>query len=126
MRVPREPFTVRRTMVAVASIASVCGLVCCARMVENRLVIENQSGQTLACLKVGMASSGPIATIKDLPDGAAETASFGIGGDDSFAIDAMLADGTRVGGNFGYVTNGYYGVRPRFVVRKGGKVDFSD
>ncbi len=127
MRLPRVRFTVRRMMVAVSSIASVCGgVVCCVRTVENRLVVESRSGQTLARLKIGLANSGPIATFRDLPDGGVETASFGIGGDDSFVLDARLADGTKVGGNFGYVTNGYYGVRPRFVVREGGKIDFTD
>src|SRR4051794_18249817 len=107
MRLPRVRFTMRRMMVTVASIASVCGdVVCCVRMVENRLVIENQSGQTFARLKIGLANSGPIATFRDLPDGAVETTSIGIGGDDSFMLDATLADGTRVGGSFGYVTNG--------------------
>ena len=127
MRLPRVRFTMRRMMVAVACIASACGgVVCCVRTVENRLVVENRSGQALAWVKIGLAYSGPIATFHDLPDGGVETASFGIGGDDSFVLDARLADGTKAGGNFGYVTNGFYGVRPRFVVREGGKIDFTD
>lgn len=127
MRLPRVRLTMRRMMVAVASIASVFGGgVCCLRTVENRLVVENQSGQALAGLRIGLASAGPIATFDDLPDGGVETASFGIGDDDSFVLDARLADGTKVGGDFGYVTNGYYGVRPCFVVRRGGKIDFTD
>jgi hypothetical protein len=127
MKLPRVRFTTRRMIVAVASMAAVCGgVVCCVRTVENRLVVENRFGQSLAWVRIGLANSGPIATFHELPDGGIETASFAIGGDDSFVLDTRLSDGTRVGGNFGYVTNGDYGVRPRFVVREGGKVDFTD
>jgi hypothetical protein len=121
MRVPR--FTVRRMMVAVAGIALLYGGM---RKLENRLAVVNQSGQLLSRLKVGMGHAGPIATFEDLRDGGVETASFSIKGDDSFVVDGMLADGTKVGGNFGYVTNGEFGERPRFVVRRGGKIDFTD
>ena len=59
MRLPRVRFTMRRMMVAVASIASAFGgVVCCVRTVENRLVVENRSGQALAWVKIGMAIFG--------------------------------------------------------------------
>lgn len=125
MRLSRTRFTVRRIMLAVAGIALLCsGVVCSVRMMENRLVVENRSGQPIAWFKIGMDNAGPTAMFKDIPDGGAETASFKIRGDDGFVVDGMLADGTKLGGNFGYVTNGQYGERPRFVVRRGGKIDF--
>lgn len=123
---PHVRFTTRRMMLVVAVMALLCGgIICGMRRLENRLVVENQSGRPLAWLKIGMGRAGPIASFKDLPDGGAETASFIIRGDDGFVLDGMLMDGTKVGGNFGYVTNGDYGERPCFVIRRGGKVDFT-
>jgi hypothetical protein len=123
---PRLRFTLRWMMLALAGIALACGgFVCRARSLENRLSVENQSGQPIAWLKIGMGHAGPIATLKDLPDGGAESASFIIRGDDGSVLDGMLADGTTFGGNFGYVTNGEYRERPRFIVLRGGKIDFT-
>src|SRR5690242_14943506 len=116
MRQPRMRLTVRMMMVAIAGLAVVCGgMSCFVRMVENRLVVENRSGQPILWLRISMYYSGPIAMFKDLPDGGAETASFRIRGDDSFALDGILADGTRLSGDYGYVTNGQFGVHPRFI-----------
>jgi len=126
MRQPHVRFTMRRMMLAIAGAAFVCGgVVCVVRVLENRLVVENKSGQPIAWLKIRMANAGPIATFKELPDGGVETSSFTIRGDDSFVVDGILADGTKLGGRFGYVTNGEYREHPRFVVRRGGKIDFT-
>jgi hypothetical protein len=126
MKRPNLKFTVRRMMLAVAGIAVLCGVVVCSgRTLENRLVVENQSGQPLVWLTIGLHRAGPIVTFKDLPDGGTESTSIKIRGDDEFMLNGILADGTKVGGSFGYVTSGEYGESPRFIVRKGGKIDFT-
>lgn len=126
MRVLQGRFTVRRMMVAVLGLALVFGGVAYGlRKAENWLVVENRSGQTLASLQISLSNAGHVAVVENLPEGGTETASFRIRGDDSFVLKGSLADGTKVGGGFGYVTNGDYGVRPRFVIRQGGRVEFN-
>ena len=88
------------------------------------VVVENQAGQSIARLQI-MMRSVRIATFKDVPDGAVEESSFRVTGDLLFDLTGSLADGTSVGGEFGSVPTRDYGGRPRFVVRKGGKIDFS-
>ena len=126
MRVTRVRFTVRRMMLAIAGATFPCGgVVCGVRALENCLVVENESGQPIAWLKIRMANAGRIAAFKEIPDRGVETSSFTIRGDDSFVVDGILADGTKLGGSFGYVTNGEYSVHPRLQVRRGGKIDFT-
>ncbi|SIO60691.1 hypothetical protein SAMN05444166_6488 [Singulisphaera sp. GP187] len=127
MRLPGVRLSVRQGMTAIAGLALVFGGVTCGfRRAENRLVVENRSGQSLDLLDISLSRAGHIVTIKSLPDGGAETAPFWIKGDDGFVLNGSLADGTKVVGNFGYVTNGDYAERLRFVVRPGGRVEFTD
>lgn len=119
-------FTVRRLMIAVVGLALVLGSVTWGlRKAENRLVVENRSGQRLAWLQITMSNSALVVNIKGSPDGGAEPATFWIRGDDSFAVNGSLPDGTRVTGGFEHVTNGDYGERPRIVIHEGGGVKFN-
>ncbi len=90
---------------------------------QNRLTVENRSGQPLTVFKV--ITAGEAITFTDVPVGGEVTAAFGIQADDHFAVEGRLADGKRVGGDFGYVTNGMSGQRARFVVRPGGQIEFT-
>lgn len=104
-------------------VVGVAGLLWAARgRLQNRLTVENRSGQAIALLRV--TTGGETAVFRDLPDGAAATAPFRIQTDDHFAVEGRLEDGTGLGGNFGYVTNGMSGQRARFVVLPGGKIRF--
>lgn len=113
-------------MIGIAGIALVLGgITCVIRTAENRLTLENRSGQSIARLLVTMPRT-QVASFKNWPDGGAETVTFQIlGGEDSFTVTGSMADGTGLMGNFGYYTNGFYGERPRLVVRKGGILELS-
>ncbi|HYT87589.1 MAG TPA: hypothetical protein VEL76_02615 [Gemmataceae bacterium] len=69
-----------------------------------------------------MASTAQRSTPRGRP--AVSWGRFRIGSDDHFTIKGRLADGTAVGGEFGYVTNGMAGERACFVVLPEGKVEF--
>jgi hypothetical protein len=100
------------------------GLTAGLRTARNRLVVENRSGQPIVRLEISMRSV-PVATFHNLPDGAEGSATFRLVGDNSLDLIGALADGTRVGGNFGYFTTGSYGERPRFIIRRDGQIDFT-
>ena len=124
MRLPRVRFSVMG-MLALAGLILVAGAVTTGlRAARNRLVVENPSGQPIVRLEVSKRSV-PVATFSDLPDGGEGSATFPVVGDNSFDLRGTLADGTRVGGNFGYFTTGSYGEHPRFIIRRGGKIDFT-
>ena len=123
MRLPRT--TTRRWMVAIGVIAlTIGGITAGLRTARNRLVVENRSGQPIVRLEIFMRSV-PVATFSNLPDGAEGSATFRIVGDNSFDLIGALADGTRLGGNFGYFTTGSYGEHVRIIVRGGGRIDFT-
>jgi hypothetical protein len=93
------------------------------RWMQNRLVVENRSGQTITVLKISIA--GEAIVFENLADGAEVSSAFPIKTDDHFVVDGRLADGTEIHGGFGYVTNGMYRERARFVIKPGGEVTFS-
>jgi hypothetical protein len=112
-------------MLALAGLILVAGGITSGlRAARNRLVVENRSGQPIVRLEVSMRSV-PVATFHNLSDGAEGSATFRVVGDNSLDLSGALADGTRVRGNFGYFTTGGYGERPRFIVRRGGQIDFT-
>src|SRR5437660_8152566 len=78
---------------------------------QNRLAVENRSGQPLTFFKV--TTAGETITFKDVPADGQVTAAFRIRADDHFAVEGRLADGKRIRGDFGYVTNGMSGHRAR-------------
>jgi hypothetical protein len=90
--------------------------------VQNRLTVENCSGQPLSVLRVTVG--GETLTFTDVPENAEVTGSFPIKSDDHFSVEGRLADGRRVGGEFGYVTNGMSGQWARFVVGPAGQIEF--
>jgi hypothetical protein len=112
-------------MLALAGLILVAGGITAGlRIARNRLVVENRSGQPVVRLEVSMRSV-PVATFRNLPDGAQGSATFRVAGDNSFDLCGAFADGTRVGGNFGYFTTGGYGEHPRFIIQRGGQIDFT-
>ena len=124
MRIARLRFTIGRTMLALVGLGLLAvGMITGLQVARNRLVVENRSGETIVRLEISMRSV-PVATFRNLPDGKEGSASFRVVGDNSFELSGELADGTRLGGNFGYLTTGSYGAYPRFIIRKNGQIDF--
>jgi hypothetical protein len=89
---------------------------------RNVLIVENQSGQTIPLLQVRIG--GETIDLANIVPGAEAKTTFRIRGDDSFQVDGRLADGTRIAGGFGYVTNGMAGEQARMVVLPEGKIKF--
>jgi len=89
---------------------------------QNRVTIENDSGQPIRLMQV--TTAGKTIEFKEIPDTGRMTAPFEIKSDDSFAVECRLADGTVTKGGFGYVTHGMYGQRVRFTVEPGGRIVF--
>jgi hypothetical protein len=89
---------------------------------QNRLTVENRSGQPIAVLRV--AITGETATFRDVAADSQVTGTFRIASDDHFTVEGRLADGKRITGQFGYVTGGMSGQRARFVVQPEGKIEF--
>jgi hypothetical protein len=116
----------RRISLAVVGLLVVSGLAGLLWVVwerfQNRLTVENRSGQPIALLEI--AIGGETVAFRNMADGATVTAAFTIATDDHFAVEGRLADGTRLGGKFGYVTNGMCGERAAFGVQPAGKIAF--
>ena len=128
VRLPYPLNTVRRRMVALAisTLLILGGTAWGLRALQNRLTVENRSGQPVSLLMIGVYGSSSCVMFENVPDGGKASASFSIAGDGGFYVHGHLADGTNItGGNFGYVTNGMYGEHARFVIKQGGGVDFS-
>jgi hypothetical protein len=100
--------------------------ICTARLwaLGNRVVLENCSGRQIIELEVAMRYVR-VAPRNDLPDGDEGSAPFRFVGDNSFDLNETLEDGTRMGSNFGYFSTGSCGENPRFIVRTGGQIDFT-
>jgi len=124
VRLPRVRFLVMGTLALMGLILVAGGITAALRAARNRLVVENRSGQPIVRLEVSMRSV-PVATFRNIPDSGEGSATFRVVGDNSFDLSGALADGTRLGGNFGYVTTGDYGERCRFIIRRGGQIDFT-
>jgi len=119
---------VRRQVIALAIIGLliVGGTTGSLRAIQNRLTVENRSGQRISLLMIGIYGSSSSCMFENLPDGGKASASFSIDRDGGFYVHGFLADGTSIlGGYFGYVTNGMYGEHAHFVVKQGGGLDFS-
>jgi hypothetical protein len=92
---------------------------------KNRVTVENRSGQPIDTFRVFVGGE-PI-TFRDLEDGAERTVIFHARkSKDHFVVEGRLADGTPVAGKYGYVSGGFGGQRARFVLRPGGKIEFSE
>jgi hypothetical protein len=124
MRLLRTRHFVTRMLTIAGLIAGACAVAGGLQGARNRLVVENHSAQSIVLLEISIRSI-PVATFRNLPDGGQGSASFRITGDSSFDLSGTLADGTRVGGNFGYFTTGSYGEHPRFIVRGAGQLEFT-
>ncbi|WP_165075561.1 hypothetical protein [Paludisphaera rhizosphaerae] len=107
----------------------VTGAIGLFRAMENRLTVENRSGQAVSLLTVevvdGNSRHGLIS--QSLPDNGLATASFSVSADGYFHLVGAFTDGTPIEEkSCGYVTNGDFGERVRFTIKPGGAVDFAD
>ncbi len=120
--------TVRRRFVILAIIGLLIlgGATWTLRAIQNRLTVENRSGQPISLLMIGVYGSSSCFMFENVPDGGKASASFSIDRDGGFYVHGFLADGTNItGGYYGYVTNGMYGEHAQFVVKQAGGLDFS-
>jgi len=90
---------------------------------QNWLEVKNESGKAIRILTIEVTHE--VIRFGDISDGSTVFGRFQIGSDDHFAVRGELADGTRISANCGYVTNGMSGEQATFVIRPGGKVEFS-
>ena len=128
MRILNLLNTVRRQLVILAIIGLLIlgGAIWSLRAIQNRLTVENHSGQPVSLLMIGIYGSSSSFMFENVPDGGKASASFSIDRDGGFYVHGFLADGTNIaGGYYGYVTNGMYGEHARFVIKQGGGLDFS-
>jgi hypothetical protein len=128
MRIINLLNTGRRRLIALAIIGLIIlgGTTWSLRALQNRLTVENHSGQPISLLIIGVQGSSSSFMFENIPDGSKASASFSIVRDGGFYVHGFLSDGTEIaGGSYGYVTNGMYGEHARFVVKQGGRLDFS-
>jgi hypothetical protein len=128
MRIFNLLITVRRRIIALAIICLLIsvGGIWSLLAIQNRLTVENRSGQAVSLLMIVVYGSSSAVMFEQMPDGSERSASFNINQDGGFYVHGFLADGTKVtGGYYGYVTNGMYGEHAHFVVKQGGGIDFS-
>jgi hypothetical protein len=83
---------------------------------EQRLVVENQSGQPIATLEITVA--GHKGTFKNLPASGKATAPFSVEGGEAFAVQGKLRDGTLIRGSGKTVE------RAPLVILPGGQINF--
>lgn len=117
--------TKRRLVVISLLLLAICcsGLVWAAwQQRQNRLYIENRSGQSIAWLNITIAKE--TIEFKNIPAGGKVTSTFQIITDDHFVVQGQLVDGTKIGGEFGYVTGGMEPEEAFFIIRRDGKIDF--
>jgi hypothetical protein len=89
---------------------------------RNKLVVTNESGQTLHGLSVEVCDR--IFALGDLASGNSASARFGPPADESgFVVRARLADGTSIEESCGYVVWEDYARRFHIAIRAGGRVD---
>lgn len=127
MRIINPLKTVRRQVIALAVIGLLIlgGTTWSLRAFQNRLTVENHSGQAVSLLMIGVYGSSSSFMFENMPVRSKASASFRIVRDGGFYVHGFLADGTNItGGNYGYVTNGMVGEHAHFVVKKGGGLDF--
>ncbi len=120
--------TVRRKVITLAIIGVlILGVTTWSlRAIQNRLTVENRSGQPVSLLLIGIYGSSSSFMFENVPDGGKASGSFSIDRDGGFYVHGFLADGTNIaGGYFGYVTNGMDGEHAHFIVKQGGGLDFS-
>jgi hypothetical protein len=128
MRIVSLLNTVQRQVITLAIIGLLIlgGTTWSLRAIQNRLTVENRSGQSVSLLMIGIYGSSSCLMFENVPDGGMVSARFNVDRDGGFYVHGFLADGTNIkDGYYGYVTNGMYGEHARFVVKQGGGLDFS-
>jgi hypothetical protein len=86
------------------------------------VTIFNKSDSDIRFLDVGIA--GKTLRINNMKNGAVTKVQFRGLGDSHYLLEGELQDGTKIGGEFGYVTNGM-NFNDTFVITKGGKIEFT-
>jgi hypothetical protein len=120
--------TVRRKVIVLVIVGLLIlgGTTWTLRSFQNRLTVENRSGQSISLLMIGVYGSSSCFMFENLPEDGKASASFSMVQDGGFYVHGFLRNGTIItGGYYGYVTNGMYGENARFIVKQGGKLDFS-
>jgi hypothetical protein len=117
----RRRFGMRTLLAAVAVVALIAALIAAAdRAARNRILVENRSGLAVVGLRIAV---GPNRIgFSTLDPGRTVDTTFSLRGDASFAVSGRLADGTPIGGNFGYVTGGMFGETAHFTIGPGGEI----
>lgn len=112
----------QRTIIATTFVVLlIAGGLAAREYLTNWLHIENKSGQSIKTLSI--AVGGQTLWFENIPAGSSRLSRFRIVSDDSFAVHGELADGTRIDSTCGYVTNGMFRERARFVVAPNGGVE---
>jgi hypothetical protein len=83
--------------------------------------VSNESGQKVISLEIQLA--GKKQTISNLKSGSAATIAFHDFGDSHYTLSGALQDGTKLTGEFGYVTNGL-DFDDEFTIKEKGKIEF--
>ena len=91
---------------------------------ENSATVHvlNDSGQLIEKLKIDMI--GKSQSISNLKNGESITLTYHNLSDSHYTLNAELEDGSRIVGDFGYVTNGM-NYEAYFKIHKGGEVEFT-
>ena len=91
---------------------------------ENSATVHvlNDSGQLIEKLKIDVF--GKSQTISSLKNGESTTLMYHNLSDSHFTLNGELEDGSRIAGDFGYVTSGM-NFEASFKIHKGGEVEFT-
>ena len=91
-------------------------------LLENRLSVVNQSGQTVKFIEITVC--GRTTRFENLPQGETASEKFVADRDDSFLVRGELADGRVIQARAGYVTNGIFGEKRTFTILPDGQIQF--
>ncbi len=95
MRLPRVRLTIGWLVLAIAVLTVVAGgLIAEFRAARSRLVVVKRSGQPIVRLEVSTRSV-PVATFLEVPDGAEQSATFRVAGDNSLDLGGCWRTGPR-------------------------------
>ena len=88
--------------------------------VQNRFTVTNASGQTVRSLRVQAGAS--VHHFENVDNLSRVSSSFQIVSDSGYEVSGILADGKTFHRGCGYLSNGMWGERARFVIDRQGNV----
>ena len=90
---------------------------------DNKAVVTvlNSSDQQVSILSITL--SGQTNTFKNIPIGGKVSSQFKVFSDDHYIISGKMADSSKFGGDFGYVTSGM-DFWDSFSIKPSGKIEF--